>query len=299
MAGSSVVGLLPVIPTPFRDGRFDADSFKRLADHMLPWLDGYTLLGSTGEAPSLTTEERIEIAEAALAMTPPDKTVVVGVSHTSVADSLRLAEHAQAHGAKGVLCSAPYYFANSDEGVLRYLRTIDEALEIALVLYDNPVSTKTHLDADVVVDWARELAHLRTVKLTDHDLDKVATWHEAGLSVLAGDDPIIFRYLAAGVDGAMVIAPAVFPSAFRAVWDAGRDGDLATAFAIFAREILPFVHVFGIGDEIATTKALLHELGIFASDELRPPLEPVDDDRRALLVQAYELGTASGLDRVR
>ena len=56
MAGPAVVGLLPVIPTPFREGRFDADSFARLLEHMLPWLDGYTLLGSTGEAPSLTTD---------------------------------------------------------------------------------------------------------------------------------------------------------------------------------------------------------------------------------------------------
>jgi len=292
-------GLLPVIPTPFRDGRFDADSFGRLLEHMLPWLDGYTLLGSTGEAPSLTTEERIEIAEAALATTPSDKTVVVGVSHTSVSDSLRLARHAQAHGAKGVLCSPPYYFPNADDGVLDFLRAIDDALEIALVLYDNPVATKTHLEAELVVEWARKLDHLRTVKLTDHDLAKVATWHEAGLTVLAGDDPIVFRYLAAGVDGAMVIAPAVFPVAFRGVWDAARAGDLAAAFTIFSREILPFVHVFGIGDEIATTKAILNEIGIFASDELRPPLQPVGKDRRALLVQAYELGASETAARER
>ena len=293
MAGPAVVGLLPVIPTPFRDGRFDADSFGRLLEHMLPWLDGYTLLGSTGEAPSLTTEERIDIAEAALAMTPSDKTVVVGVSHTSVADSLRLARHAQAHGAKGVLCSSPYYFANSHEGVLRYLRAIDEALEIDLVLYDNPVSTKTHLDADAVVEWARELDHLHTVKLTDHDLAKVAIWQQTGLSVLAGDDPIVFRFLAAGVDGAMVIAPAVFPSAFRAVWDATRDGDLAGAFAIFSREILPFVHVFGIGDEIATTKALFADIGIFSSAELLPPLVETSEDRRRLLRDAYDVCLAA------
>jgi 4-hydroxy-tetrahydrodipicolinate synthase len=94
-------------------------------------------------------------------------------------------------------------------------------------------------------------------------------------------------------------APAVFPAAFRAVWDAMREGDGAAAFAIFAREILPFVHVFGIGDEVATTKAILGEIGIFASGELRPPLEPVGHDRRALLVQAYELGTAETAARER
>ncbi|MDX6512636.1 MAG: 4-hydroxy-tetrahydrodipicolinate synthase, partial [Gaiellaceae bacterium] len=54
----SITGVLPVIPTPFLDGRFDSASFQRLLDQMLDHVDGYTLLGSTGEAPSMTTEER-------------------------------------------------------------------------------------------------------------------------------------------------------------------------------------------------------------------------------------------------
>jgi 4-hydroxy-tetrahydrodipicolinate synthase len=289
-----IEGILPVIPTPFLGGRFDRESFGRLLDHMLPWLDGYTLLGSTGEAPSLPVAERMAIAEEALALTPGDKTVVVGVSHTSVSDAVELARHAEAHGAKGVLCSAPYYFQSGPGGIFRFLRELDAAVDIDVVLYDNPASTKTVLAADTVVAWSQELACLRSVKLTDHDLAKVAAWQEAGLRVLAGDDPILFRFLAAGVDGAMVIAPAVFPQAFRVSWDLVRAGSLGPAYEVFAREILPFLHVFGIGDEIATTKALLEEIGIFASGEVLPPLEPVGEERRALLRLAYDLARGSG-----
>ena len=119
-----VRGLLPVIPTPFVAGAFDPGSFGRMLDHMLPALDGYTLLGSTGEAPSLSTRERMEIAEAALAMTPADKTVVVGISHTSADESIALARHAHDHGAAAVLCSAPYYFDNCAAGLLAYFRTL-------------------------------------------------------------------------------------------------------------------------------------------------------------------------------
>src|SRR4030088_1366829 len=107
-----VEGILPVIPTPFLDGAFDAASFERLLEHMLPSVDGYTLLGSTGEAPSLTDEQRRRIAEAALAMPPRDRRVIVGVSPTGAAESADLARHAQEHGAAAVLTSAPYYFAN-------------------------------------------------------------------------------------------------------------------------------------------------------------------------------------------
>jgi 4-hydroxy-tetrahydrodipicolinate synthase len=285
-----VEGVLPVIPTPFRDGKFDQESFERFLDHMLDGVDGFTLLGSTGEAPSLTTAERQQIAAAVLELTPREKTVVVGITHTSLGEALELARHAEAHGAAALLCASPFYFANSADGILAYLARVDAAIGIELVLYDNPAATKTVLAADDVVRWSRELEHLRSVKLTDHDLRKVAAWHEAGLSVLAGDDPILFRYLAAGVDGAMVIAPCVFPAAFRETWNRVRNGDLAGAQAVFSAEIAPFLHVFGIGDEIATTKTLLADIGVFASAEVRPPLLPASDDRRILLRNAYDFG---------
>jgi 4-hydroxy-tetrahydrodipicolinate synthase len=289
----SVHGILPVIPTPFSDGSFDRDSFERLLEHMLDSVDGYVLLGSTGEAPSLTQAERRAIAEFALAKTPGDKTVVVGITHTAQADGVDLARHAQSHGAAAVLCAAPFYFPNSPDGVLSYLEAIDAALEIELVFYDNPAATKSPVAASDVVEWSRQLEHLNSVKLTEHNLSKIPIWQSAGLTVLAGDDPIAFRFLAAGVDGAMMIAPAIFPEQFRACWDAVRDDRLVDAYAIFGPQIAPFVHVFGIGDEIATSKALLADLGVFASPEVRPPLLPVNDDRRRLLREAYDICMAA------
>ena len=294
-----IEGILPVIPTPFVDGRFDSSSFQRFLDHMLPSVDGYTVLGSTGEAPSLSADDRMEIAQAALALTPPEKTVVVGVSHTSVDEAIRLAVHAQEHGAAGVLCSAPFYFDNSDDGLRRYLSRIDEALTTELVLYDNPVATGTTLGTDQVVRYARELEHLHTVKLTDHKLTKISAWQQAGLKVLGGDDPILVRFLAEGVDGVMVIAPCLFPAAFREAWDFVKAGKLTEALAVLAAEVLPVLHVFGIGDEIATSKVLLMQMGVFASSEVRPPLETVDSGRAKLLQMALTLvGNARAVGHV-
>lgn len=286
-----ICGILPVIPTPMRDGGFDPESFRALLDHMSSDVDGFALLGSTGEAPSMATGERMRIAEQALEMTDAEKTVVVGVTTTSVRDAVELARHAEAHGAKGVLCAAPYYYENSTAGVLEFLREIDSVIGIDLVLYDNPAATKTSLAAGDVVRWAAELEHLSTVKLTDHALEKVPIWHDAGIDVIGGDDSIFFRYLAAGVDGVMMIAPVIFPVAFAEVWRHTRDGRLEEALKVFSREILPVLHVFGIGDEIVTTKALLNEIGIFASAESRLPLMPAGPGRRALLRTAFDLAS--------
>jgi 4-hydroxy-tetrahydrodipicolinate synthase len=286
-ARAGLQGLLPVIPTPFQTGRADEDSLRRFLGHFLPWLDGYTLLGSTGEAPSLTTSERMRIAEVAMSHTPPGKTVVVGVSHTSVQDSLALARHARRIGARGVLCAAPYYFTNSSAGMLRYLRTLDDALDIELVLYDNPVATGFQIPAEDVCEWAGQLSNLHTVKLTDHDLAKIDTWHDAGLTVLAGDDPIAFRYLAAGADGAMMIAPCIFPEAFTRLWRLIRRGDIEAAYEVFSARVLPLIHVFGIGDEIATSKVVLKDMGLFASAEVLPPLVEAAPARSQLVRLGY------------
>ncbi|GAA2366599.1 dihydrodipicolinate synthase family protein [Dactylosporangium salmoneum] len=285
----TITGVLPVIPTPFDRGRFDAISFRRLLDHTLASVDGYTLLGSTGEAPSMSTRERMDITETALAMVPDDKTVVVGVTHTSLHESVRLAQHAAQHGAAGVLCASPYYFPNTRDGLRGYLAELSASVDIEVVFYDNPTPTATAVTIEQVLEYAAGIPRLNTVKLTDHGLAKVQAWQQAGLTVLGGDDPILFRYLAAGVDGVMVIAPAIFPDTFRETWQLARAGQLAEAFAIFSAEILPFLHVFGIGDEIATSKAVLHEIGVFASDEVRLPLVGVDQRRRELLSEAYRL----------
>jgi 4-hydroxy-tetrahydrodipicolinate synthase len=286
-------GVLPVIPTPFREGAFDDQAFERLLEHMLPFVDGYTLMGSTGEAPSLTDADRRTIVARALTLTPADKNVVVGVSHTSSKAAAELARHAQEHGARGVLSCAPFYFPNTPDGILEYLRPLDAALEVDLVFYDNPVTTKTAIQAPWVVEWARELERLTAVKLTDHDVGKIAVWQESGLNVLAGDDAILSQFLAAGVDGAMVIAPALLPTSFAAVWARLGEDDLDGALDIFSRELAPVLHAFGIGDEIATTKVLLADLGIFSSGELQAPLLPVDPARRRQLRQAWELGHAA------
>ncbi|MCW2950996.1 MAG: dihydrodipicolinate synthetase [Conexibacter sp.] len=284
-----VEGILPVIPTPFRDGQFDRTSFERLLEHMLPHVDGYTLLGSTGEAPSMTTEQRQEIAEFALAATPSDKAVVVGVTHTSINDALAVARHAQEHGAAAVLCASPFYFANSSSGIRSYLMQLDRVLEVDLVFYDNPAATKTQIKIGDPIDWAEHVGSLKAVKLTDHDLTKVEAWQRAGLRVFGGDDPIAFRYIAAGVDGMMIIAPALCPEPFRRVWDHARAGDLGAAFGVFSTEIAPVLHVFGIGDEIATTKAIFGQRGLFESAELLPPLERVTPERERLLAIADDL----------
>jgi 4-hydroxy-tetrahydrodipicolinate synthase len=284
-----LAGSLPVIPTPFYQGKIDFDSLLRLLNHLFPELDGYTMCGSTGEAVSLSFEERVELMRFAARNTPPGKTIVVGLTHTNLEEMARLARCAQELGLHGGLVPCPYYFPNSFPMVLEFFRALDRASALELVIYDNPVFTKTWLRVEELLTLLDACAHLNAVKMTDHDLDKIVALKKHGVTVFSGDDVVAFRSLLLGVDGSMIIAPAVFPAAYQKVVRLLGAGDRAQALRVFSGQILPFIHLFGLGDEIPNTKALYKHLGIFRSEELRLPLLPCSAERLKEVVMAYEL----------
>ncbi len=288
-------GSLPVIPTPFSNDRIDFDSLSRLLDHLFPELDGYTICGSTGESVSLSTEERIELMRFAAQNTPRGKRVVVGLTHTNLAEVIRLARAAEDLGLHGGLVPCPYYFPNSVEMVVEFFRALDRATNLPLIFYDNPVYTKTWLSAEQVLRIVHSCKHVAGVKMTDHALEKIPAIRDAGVAVYAGDDVTAFRSLLLGVDGSMIIAPAVFPQAYQKTVRLLATGDAAEALRVFSETVLPFIHLFGPGDEVSVTKALFRHLRIFRSDEIRLPLLPCTVERLNQVLLAYNLclsGTA-------
>ena len=272
-----------------RDNRIDFDSLLKLFDHLFPELDGYTLCGSTGEAASLTLEERLELMKFAAANTPASKTIVVGLTHTSLEEMTKLVRRAEELGIRAGLVPCPYYFPNSFPMVLEFFRALDRASGLPLVLYDNPIYTKTWLSVDELLTIVDNCQHLKSVKLTDHDLDKIPALKRRGVTMFSGDDVVAFRSLMLGVDGSMIIAPGVFPAAYQETVRLLRAGQTAQSLRVFSERILPFIHLFGLGDEVQNTKALFKHLGIFQSDEVRVPLLPCSRERLREVVLAYEL----------
>jgi len=287
-------GSLPVIPTPFFKGQIDYDSLLKLFDHLFPALEGYTLCGSTGEAVSLSLEERLELMKFAARNTPPGKIIVMGLTHTNLEEMGVLARRAEELGVGAGLVPCPFYFPNSFPMVLEFFRALDRSSNLELVLYDNPLYTKTYLRADEIVTLIDACEHLKSVKMTDHDLDKITALKKMrDVQVFSGDDVVAFPSLLRGVDGSMIIAPAVFPAAYQKTVQLLHEGDKREALRVFSEQILPFIHLFGPGDEIPNTKALYKYLGIFRSDEVRLPLLPCPPGRLREVVLAYELCQSS------
>lgn len=282
---------MPVVPTPFYEGRIDYESFARLIDHLFPELDGFTLCGSTGESVSLSFAERIELMEFAVRNAPRGKAVVVGLTHTNLEEMIALARHAAKTGARAGLVPCPYYFPNTFPMVLEFFKALEQGSDLDLVIYDNPVYTKTSLRAEDLFAILDACPHVIGVKITDHDLDKItALKQNRDVAVFSGDDVVAFRSLLLGVDGSMIIAPSVFPGDYQEVVRLVRTGKYDEALEIFSERILPLIHLFGLGDEISNIKALFKEIGIFRSDEVRLPLLPSSQGRSKEVMLAYRLG---------
>ena len=286
---STLSGSLPVIPTPFYANKIDFDSLSRLFEHLFPDLDGYTICGSTGESVSLSTEERLELMRFAARNTPPGKRIVVGLTHTSSAEVIKLARAAEELGLHAGLLPCPYYFPNTFEMVRNFFREIDAVTGLPLVFYDNPVYTKTWLTVGQILEIADACNHFAGVKLTDHALDKIGLIRESGVPVYAGDDITAFRSLLLGVDGSMIIAPAVLPGPYQETVRLLQAGNAPASLQVFSHSILPFIHLFGPGDEVQVTKALFCHIGLFRSDEVRPPLLRCLPERLNQVAMAYEI----------
>ncbi|WP_189001229.1 dihydrodipicolinate synthase family protein, partial [Paenibacillus nasutitermitis] len=159
---------------------------------------------------------------------------------------------------------------------------------LQIIFYDNPVTTNTLYTAQQLIELAEAVPAIKAIKMTDHNMGKIrALKQHTSLAVFGGDDIICFRAIEAGIDGNMIIAPIIFPKEFKEGWDLYRAGKREESFAVFSSKILPFIHMFGPGDEIPTTKALYHHLGLFKSAETRLPLLPSSDHRVNEMLLGY------------
>jgi 4-hydroxy-tetrahydrodipicolinate synthase len=285
---AGLTGLIPPIPTPLRDGRLDEESLRRMIDRLGPHVDGVLYGGSISETTSLSVEERIATIRLTASLLGPDHELAVSIADNSIVNTRRLAEAATDAGASLLVLSSPNYYTNDRRMVLEYFATVGDEVEVDLCLYDNPDTTHTSISVDEIAELAQTVPRLTHVKVTDPALGKVAALRQrTELTVVSGDDGVLWDQLTGGAHAAMVASPLVLPEATRAVWDAlvaGESGEAFERYAALAR----FQHV-GLSqpDYPAMIKAVMHRQGVLASPEVRPPLllpaaARLDDAMKAL-----------------
>ena len=272
--------------TPFDDDlALDIDGAVALAH----WLEsqgneGLVLAGTTGEAPTLSSDEKLELWETvAGAVTIP---VVAGSTGSNTAHDVHLTAEASKLGVAGILALCPYYSRPSQAGIEGHLRAIAESTELPVVVYDIPIRTGRKVATDVLVRLAGDVSNVVGVKDATGNPAETARLIAAagdGFEVYSGDDTFTLPLLAVGAVGVISVAAHWVTPDFVALFDAWDRGDTAEARRHNARMLESFA--FETGDEApnpAPSKAMLRHLGQPAG-YCRPPMgsDPAWLDSRA------------------
>lgn len=282
-----VTGLVPPIVTPFFEGRLDLESLRQVVAYIGPTVAGFLVGGSVGEHPSLTLDERIALIRAVAACKRPEHTLVASIADNSIENSAVLAAAAQEAGADLLIVSPPNYYSNNLPMVRAFLQDLAARTTLDLCLYDNPLATHTVFSVADIAALTETVPRLSHIKVTDLAPDKVAELRRrTSLTVLAGEDAVLWRMLRRGAQGAMVALPMIYPQAAQAIWTAIQEERWADAEAAY-RPCSHFLHVaLGAADYVQVIKEVLYERGVIRSAETRLPLCPLDAERRAEVLAA-------------
>jgi 4-hydroxy-tetrahydrodipicolinate synthase len=261
--------------TPFDDDHaLDVDGAIELAR----WLvaegnEGLVVAGTTGEAPTLARDEKLQLWEAvAAAVTVP---VVAGSTGFNTAADVDLTAEASKLGVAGILALCPYYNRPSQAGIEAHLRAVADATDLPLLVYDIPVRTGRKVSTDVLVRLIRDVPNIVGVKDaagSPAETARLIAAAPAGIEVYSGDDSLTLPLLAVGAVGLIGVATHWVAPDVVALLDAWAAGDTAAAIGINARLIESWQ--FETGDEAPNpgpTKAMLRHLGRPAGP-CRPPM---------------------------
>jgi 4-hydroxy-tetrahydrodipicolinate synthase len=281
---SQLQGVITAMCTPFdEDGRVDLDGARRLASHLLEHgSHGLVVAGTTGECPTLTDGEEIELLRAVRAEVGEGTPLVCGTGTNDTQHSRELTKMAADAGADASLVVAPYYNKPNRAGLRAHFEAVAEAVpELPLVIYNIPSRVIINMDPELLAELGQIDNIVAVKQANDEELGPID-----GLEVLAGNDNTFLRVLEFGGAGGITVASHVVGEQMREMWDAAQGGDLDRAREIDA-ELTPVFEGLSVTTNPIPVKAALELLGL-ASRRTRLPLVAADADQRAAVKAALE-----------
>ena len=268
--------ILTAMVTPFRpDGSLDLPAFRSLCGFLLDnGSDGLVVTGTTGEAPTLTDDERFALYEAAVEVADGRGTVVAGTGTYSTAHSIHLTQRAHELGVDGVLVVTPYYNRPPQRGIVAHVEAVAAATDRPVVFYDIPSRVVVDAETETISRLA-EIENVRAVKQAKPSLEAARHVVDSGLDLYAGDDDLVLPFLEVGGRGGICVHTHIVGPRVKELVSAYREGNLDRARELDA-ELRPAIELLRVQtNPIAIKRALQllgHEVG-----GLRLPLVEADE----------------------
>lgn len=282
--------VLTAMVTPFAaDGSLDVAAARRLATYLVEHgSDGLVVAGTTGESPTLSHTEKLELFEAVVAEVGSRAKVIAGTGSPNTAETIELTREAAGLGVDACLVVTPYYSRPPQNGLLAHYRAVADAVDIPLVLYDIPGRTARRVERATMVALA---AHPNMVADKDAVGDAAETARlraeldadgRSDFEIYSGDDPMLLPHLAAGAVGIVSVCSHVIGPQIKQIFSAWNDGKIDEAQRIFSDSLELMSVIMGVTASPIPVKYAVSLLGLDVGEPRLPLVPPTDDEALAI-----------------
>ncbi|MCL5961692.1 MAG: 4-hydroxy-tetrahydrodipicolinate synthase [Chloroflexi bacterium] len=286
--------LFTAMATPFdEEGRVDYDQARRLAVGLVDGgSDGLVVSGTTGESPTLTTEEKLRLFAEVKEAVGDRATIIAGTCNYNTAESIELTHEAEKSGADAILGTVPYYNKPPQEGLYQHFTTIARSTSLPVILYNVPARTVTNMTAETVIRLSA-IDNIVGVKEASGDFGQITSILDGtpeDFFVFSGNDSDTFPMLAMGAHGVISVASHLVGGQIKAMIDRFVEGDVSGA-AKLHRDLTPISRALFVVANPIPLKAALNARG-FRVGKPRLPLVDLDEKQLSALMQVvnqYEL----------
>jgi 4-hydroxy-tetrahydrodipicolinate synthase len=265
------------------EGNIDWDTLHaHVESQIASGVDGLVPVGTTGESPTLSNYEHLEVIKTVVKQAAGRVPVIAGTGANSTEEALHLTREAELFGANAFLQVAPYYNKPSQEGLFQHFRKIANATAKPIMLYSIPGRCGVEIGVETVALLAKECPNIRTIKEAGGDVTRVTALRKAcpEVTVLSGDDGLIVPFIEAGAQGVVSVASNLAPDIIHSLVRACLDGKHEEATALATKwEALLTELVFIEGNPV-TIKEVLFQTSRIPSPGMRLPLVRMSEENR-------------------
>ncbi len=273
---SPIRGTGVALVTPFTpSGAVDIPALGRLVNHMIAGeVDFLVILGTTGEAATLSAEERNLVLDTIIEANNDHLPYVIGCGGNNTAQvSQDIAALSARYNPTAFLSVSPYYNKPSQAGLYEHFKAVANNTDRDIILYNVPGRTAMNMQAATSLKLARDIPNIKAIKEASGDLEQgmdLLMGRPKGFRVLSGDDTLTLAQLGTGFDGVISVAANAIPQQFTSMVNAGLSGDFELA-RIYQYKILKLMRLFFAEGNPAGVKVGLEAAGI-CGKEVRLPL---------------------------
>lgn len=277
--------ILTAMVTPFdRKDNIDFNKTTMLVNYLLDnGSDGLVVSGTTGESPTLTTEEKVALFRHVVKVVDGRVPVIAGTGSNNTKASIELTKKAEEAGVNGIMLVTPYYNKPNQKGIYQHFKAIAAETKLPVMLYNVPGRTVTSMAAETVIRLA-EIPNVVAVKEASGDLDQMSIIIEntpEDFSLYSGDDGLTLPVLSIGGIGVVSVASHIIGNEMQEMIATFQDGNISEA-AKLHRRILPVMRVLFSAPSPTPVKVALQMKGVSVGG-VRLPLVPLTENERTTI----------------